>query len=236
MVGRTKLALLVRGACLAIGLLLANVATAQAGDLSLFNGHTVSYIDLGNEANNVTVTDHATFVTVDDSAGLDVSGGCTQTSPFSATCHYAPGFHAAQVAVGNLSDHVRYVLVGPGAGFAITRTALGQGNDTLTGTPGPDLVLDGPGNDVYRLGAGNDHVFAAQVVSFPTFSGFAAGAGNDLIIGGPGNDILAGGLGNDRLFGGSGNDVLRGNRGIDHLFGGPGIDILDGRHVDVHTG
>ena len=216
---------LTRALFLAVGLFAINVAPASAGDVS-FSGSEVTYIDFGNEENNVTVTDYPTYVRLTDSAGVDaVSGsGCTKVDPFTATCNYpnpAPQFRAAVVAVGNLGDAVRYRASGGGfAGFDLTRTSDAQGNDIVDGSSGRDLVLSGPGNDVYRLGAGADRVYAAESVSFPTFSGFAAGAGNDLIYGGSGNDILSGGANNDRIYGGFGNDRLRRAGRIRCLHGG----------------
>ena len=57
----------------------------------------------------------------------------------------------------------------------------GDGNDTLTGGSGNDLLFGGSGNDTL-LGKG----------------------GNDLLFGGSGNDVLTGGTGDDQMFGQSG--------------------------------
>lgn len=225
--------------CLAAVLLAMGALPAYAGDASYSNGQ-FSYIDVGNEDNNVTVTDFPTYVEIDDPSGVEVVGGCTQVDPFTARCNHANAnlaFRVANVAVGNLGDVVRYRASGGGnAGFDLTRTSDAQGNDIILGSNGRDLVLSGPGNDVYRLGPGHDRVYAAESVSFPTFSGFAAGGGNDVIYGGSGNDILAGGAHNDRIYGQWGVDRLRGNTGFDRLFGGPGPDILDGRPGEIRTG
>jgi Ca2+-binding RTX toxin-like protein len=79
------------------------------------------------------------------------------------------------------------------------------GNDTITGTPGDDIICGLGGND--------------------TLNGLG---GNDVLVGGPGNDILRGGGGNDVLFGGPGDDTLIGSGGNDVLVGGQGTDSYDG--------
>ncbi len=84
--------------------------------------------------------------------------------------------------------------------LAAGRTA---GNDSLTGTSGPDDVDLQGGNDSY-LGLG----------------------GNDVLRGGRGNARLKGNLGEDRLFGGAGHDKLNGGYGRDRLHGGDGNDLL----------
>jgi VCBS repeat-containing protein len=83
----------------------------------------------------------------------------------------------------------------------ITVKAGGNGNDTLTGTAGADLLLGQNGNDTL-VGLG----------------------GNDLLCGGSGNDTLSGGEGDDTMVGGMGNDTLTGGPGGDRFSGGPGTD------------
>ena len=112
---------------------------------------------------------------------------------------------------------------------------------TITGTPGPDVLVGTSRPDVI-LGLGGDDVIDG-------------GNGNDIICGGPGNDTVNGGngldvvdggddddilygdngkdeiigaAGNDSLFGGDGADVLVGSAGTDALYGGTGPDELDG--------
>ncbi|MGB0695292.1 MAG: DUF4114 domain-containing protein [Rhodospirillaceae bacterium] len=102
-----------------------------------------------------------------------------------------------------------------------------DGNDTLYGEAGDDLLkgnggddyLDGgTGQDVLRGGTGND-----------TLDG---GEGDDRLHGGMGNDILEGGLGIDFLRGGKGDDILSGGDGADTLRGGKGDDAMDGGDGD----
>jgi VCBS repeat-containing protein len=83
----------------------------------------------------------------------------------------------------------------------VTVRVGGNGNDTLTGTKGADLLFGQNGND--------------------TLTG---GDGNDLLCGGNGNDTLSGGAGDDSLGGAIGNDRLTGGPGADYFSGGSGTD------------
>jgi VCBS repeat-containing protein len=83
----------------------------------------------------------------------------------------------------------------------VTVRVGGNGNDTLTGDPGADLLVGQNGNDTVN-----------------------GGGGNDLVCGGNGNDILSGGEGDDSLGGGGGNDRLTGGPGADRFSGGVGTD------------
>ncbi|WP_239362269.1 calcium-binding protein [Snodgrassella communis] len=80
-----------------------------------------------------------------------------------------------------------------------------NGNNTITGWQGKDILNGGAGND--------------------TLNG---GDGDDILNGGAGNDTLNGGYDNDILNGGAGNDTLNGGNGYDILIGGTGNDILRG--------
>jgi hypothetical protein len=94
----------------------------------------------------------------------------------------------------------------------------GNGNDTLTGTTGNDMMSGGNGDDSLNGNDGND-----------TMSG---GNGDDTLQGGRGNDAIDGGNGNDTLDGGLGNDDLSGGNGNDHLAAGSGNDLLSGGNGD----
>jgi Ca2+-binding RTX toxin-like protein len=89
-----------------------------------------------------------------------------------------------------------------------------DGNDSLIGGTGNDLIYGGDGNDSLIGGTGNDTLYG--------------GDDNDRLFGGSGNDRLFSGSGNDTLNGGSGNDFLYGNFGNDSIFGGSGNDVLYG--------
>jgi Ca2+-binding RTX toxin-like protein len=78
-----------------------------------------------------------------------------------------------------------------------------DGNDTLDGTAGPDVIAGLSGND--------------------TIQGVGAG---DAICGDGGDDVLVGGGGADRIGGGDGFDIVIGEAGDDNLDGGAGEDIV----------
>ena len=87
-------------------------------------------------------------------------------------------------------------------------------DQTILGTPEPDMHTGAGGNDTIFGGASDD-----------VLSGLG---GDDQLYGDNDNDTLLGGKGADRLFGGAGNDLLRGEAGNDRLQGQSGNDVLDG--------
>lgn len=119
-------------------------------------------------------------------------------------------------------DSFKYTLSdGNGATSTATVTVAvgkiengGNGNDTLTGTPGNDRLLGGNGKDTLTALAGDDYL--------------DGGNGNDVLDGGNGKDTLLGMNGNDTLTGGAGNDILTGGRGADYfvLAVGAGTDTV----------
>jgi Ca2+-binding RTX toxin-like protein len=82
----------------------------------------------------------------------------------------------------------------------------GDGNDTMTGGSGADMLFGQSGNDTL-LGKG----------------------GADLLFGGSGNDVLTGGDGDDQMFGEAGNDRMIWNPGDDSdlMEGGAGEDTAE---------
>jgi hypothetical protein len=99
----------------------------------------------------------------------------------------------------------------------------GNGNQTVTGTAGDDVITVGNGNDHVDAGAGNDTVTGGNGNDV-----ILGGDGNDVIVGGNGNTSIDGGNGNDSLTAGNGNDTLTGDAGDDTLRAGNGNDTLDG--------
>ncbi|MCI0637172.1 MAG: hypothetical protein L0206_25145 [Actinobacteria bacterium] len=101
---------------------------------------------------------------------------------------------------------------------------------TITGTPGPDVLLGTSGNDVVCGLGGNDRLMGRGgldiLVGGAGADRLLGGAGNDLLLGGAGRDRLEGGPGKDTLDAGGGNDRLRGGLGADRLGGGRGNDLL----------
>jgi len=92
-------------------------------------------------------------------------------------------------------------------------------SDSLSGTPGDDVIVTGGGRDRVRARGGED------VICLQGGRDRVRGsAGEDILIGGAGTDRLAGGGGDDALRGGKGDDKLRGGSGEDSCRGGPGRD------------
>jgi polysaccharidase protein len=87
-----------------------------------------------------------------------------------------------------------------------------DGNDTLNGGDGADQLVGGADNDLINGSVGNDQAFGDD--------------GNDVMRGEAGNDILRGGVGSDSLDGGIGSDTLDGGSAFDLLFGGDGADMF----------
>jgi Ca2+-binding RTX toxin-like protein len=83
---------------------------------------------------------------------------------------------------------------------------------TITGTPGPDLLVGTRGRDVVCGLGGNDML--------------AGKSDDDVLIGGRGKDMLSGGNGDDTLYGGRGADRLQGDHGRDVVYGGDGNDLI----------
>jgi RTX calcium-binding nonapeptide repeat (4 copies) len=81
-----------------------------------------------------------------------------------------------------------------------TATIVGAGG-TLTGTPGPDVIVGSQKPETIKAKGGDDLV--------------CAGGGPDKVHGGPGVDILLGQKGRDLLNGGPAADVLLGGPGRD---------------------
>lgn len=126
----------------------------------------------------------------------------------------------------------------------------GNGDDTLRGGEGNDLLVGENGSDVLRGGVGNDKLLGAFDGWAGEFEGYDhlyggdgddelwGGDGRDLLAGENGNDLLAGQNGDDKLLGAfdgwagevGGNDHMYGGDGDDELWGGDGHDLLAGEN------
>ncbi len=150
------------------------------------------------------------------------------------------------------------IELGPGFGAAAGQITLdgGAGNDRITGSGEPELLIGGVGNDTLAGGAGddtlvggsgNDQLDGSDGSDTADFSAAPRGVKVNLVkrsaTGGDGKDVLAaienvigsrfkdsllGDALANLLLGGEGQDVIRGNAGDDMLFGGGGNDNLDG--------
>lgn len=98
-----------------------------------------------------------------------------------------------------------------------------NGNNTINGTSGNDLIFAMGGNDTINGNGGDDCIVAEG--GNDRING---GNGNDVGLGGAGNDQFNGGNGNDKFYGDGGNDTANGGNDNDELWGEGGNDVLDG--------
>ncbi len=95
-----------------------------------------------------------------------------------------------------------------------------NGNNTISGTPGADVICALGGNDTIGTGGGADRIYGG-----PGGDAISSAGGNDVLNGGRGGDVLRSGAGRDRSFGADGNDTFfTRDRQRDRLDGGPGRD------------
>lgn len=93
------------------------------------------------------------------------------------------------------------------------------GSDRIDGLGGDDLLLGNNGSDTVHGGAGNDEVRGGDGADY-----VYGGAGDDIVRGGDGADWIFGSDGADSLYGGIGSDVALGGEGNDNIFLNEGDD------------
>ena len=115
-----------------------------------------------------------------------------------------------------------------------------RGNDTLVGNDGDDTFRPGTGTSTVDGGTGSDTLdFADAGITPLTVLLFQTGPQNtgfstltltsvENVNGANGADTITGNALDNRLFGNFGNDTLNGGLGEDVLLGGRGLDILTG--------
>ena len=156
-------------------------------------GVTVLGLDAGNTFDGGTGTDTFRFASLTGNYKVDLAAGTFAT----------------------LSGGIASTLV------SIENVVAGNGNDTLNGNAGANVLTGGDGNDTLNGAGGDDTLYGlhgSDVVN--------GGAGNDVLHGGAGADTLSGGTGKDMLYGGNGNDVLNGGSQTDIVDGGAGNDTI----------
>ncbi len=165
--------LLASGVALSVGAASAGAATVRVVEVidphSPDPGPQVEFVAAPGERNHVEVAWVAGELRINDSgADLTVAPGCRMVN--------APHLVACQAGVE----------AEPLGMFAF----LADGDDFLSGGPGPDVIRGGPGDDFID-----------------------AGRGPDLVFGDDGDDVLrlSSGQEIDELHGGTGRDLLRGD-------------------------
>lgn len=131
--------------------------------------------------------------------------------------------------------NVSLASLSPASFLGIFDPTGGSAGQSLSGTPGADVLrggaLDdtidgGDGADRIEGGAGNDLLLGGDESLAGIGDIIWGGHGRDTLRGGAGNDQLVGGVGDDLLYGDAGDDVLEGHDGNDRLEGGDGNDTL----------
>ncbi len=199
--------------------------------------------------------------TATDFVEVTVNGAVHSSDPaspeFEANLSEAAGSLVLAIEVRGL-DGNDTIKLGPGFGAAAGQITVdgGAGNDRITGSGEPELLIGGvgndtlvggPGDDTLVGGLGNDQLDGGDGSDTADFSAAPRGVKVNLAkrstSGGDGKDVLAalenvigsrfkdsllGDALANLLLGGEGQDVIRGNGGDDMLFGGGGNDNLDG--------
>jgi Ca2+-binding RTX toxin-like protein len=130
----------------------------------------------------------------------------------------------------------------------VQNVIAGDGNDTLIGSVGNNVLSGGDGHDTLDGNLGSDTLNGGDGSDAVIYASHTNGVVADLdgiaddgepgegdliaadvesIGGGPGNDVLTGNAGVNTLAGGEGDDTLDGAGGADILAGGAGIDTAD---------
>jgi Ca2+-binding RTX toxin-like protein len=148
---------------------------------------------------------------VEDSAGVQAGGKCTQASRTAARCPIGGTMLRLSIKTGDGDDVVDLSR----AEALASEVDAGAGNDRVQGTYLYNRLFGGPGNDTLK---GGSHSQSQDLLN--------GGDGDDELRGSPGGDTLIGGVGADRLSGGDGWDRLGGGAGADWLLGGGGSDTL----------
>lgn len=170
-------------------------ALATASVNESLDGSTV-VVSAGDPADEITVARQGSGLIITDARGLAPREGCTSYSATEVSCRADRGIDSFLASTGAGDDRVEILdNVGPNVSVRVNG---GEGNDTLLGGRGDDVLEPGDG------------------------------FGYDILQGRGGNDALSTSFGLDHLDGGDGSDLLIDQDVCGgHVFdGGPGIDSV----------
>ncbi|MDX6514162.1 MAG: hypothetical protein QOE36_3666, partial [Gaiellaceae bacterium] len=190
------------------------------------------YVAADGETNAVTISRAGDTWTISDSAGVTAGPNCRQVKSISATCSLLHGIVRQKgVLLRDGNDSLTDTSL---PGMLIFGEA---GNDVINGGPGDDTFAEegnANGGDTFSGGGGRDTVdytYRTHPVNVSIGGGAPAGDGelgeHDTVDGTI--EIVKGGSANDRLVASpTVGSTLFGNAGADELTGLLGIDTLRG--------
>jgi hemolysin type calcium-binding protein len=185
---------------------------------------------VGDDGPNVISVDSVGdgFIKYEDKTGASIvaGDGCAQDTPSAIYCGQGGTGVKATVVLGGGDD--TYDDRVARTDRPVADLDAGDGNDTISGSYGADILRGGPGNDTLKGIAAND-----QIDGGPGDDTIHGGADDDLVVGGPGRDSLYG----DGEYSGTtlgGNDTIEARDGeTDSVACGFGADtaLLDASDV-----
>jgi Ca2+-binding RTX toxin-like protein len=191
---RRRAALATFGAIFALAL----PSAASASEVHISAGDNLFLEAAPGEDNDVKLQQNNTNLVVTDEAGLTANAGCAQVDAKRATCPLAD-FTTAYVVVDDgdnevdaYQDHPVYI-----SGATATQNnfhAIGDGDTTMIGGPGPDVLHSSWSEDYIAGNGGPDQI--------------TTGSLDDEIHGGDGNDVINPGDGDDEIEGDADLDVV----------------------------
>ncbi|MFN8742342.1 MAG: right-handed parallel beta-helix repeat-containing protein, partial [Pirellula sp.] len=123
-----------------------------------------------------------------------------------------------------------------------------EGNDTLVGGSGENVIFGGAGGDTISSQFGRGILYGEDgddlLIGGSYDDHMEGGSGADTIDGGEGSDLIYGQDGDDRIlagngvnvvYAGSGHDIIQGGRDVDTLYGEDGDDKIFGNSGDDVT-
>lgn len=110
--------------------------------------------------------------------------------------------------------------------LGIENVTSGNGNDSITGSGQPNVILNTGGSDTVRGLGGNDNLGGESV---------DGGSGNDSLAGDSADATLIGAGGNDRFQGSNAHTLMKGGSGNDSFSSSPfGVNSMFGEGGDDH--